>query len=166
MKLWDSKVRQNLGRYLWQCALATAIILGILLSLDTILHTAIISTLGASTFIVFAMPKSHSAQPRPLLGGYFLGTLSGLLCSLLTRWSPLTALFSPRVLTISFGAVAVGLAIFAMVVTNTEHPPAAGMALSLVLNSWGWDTIAFVLCAVLLLSLAHRALRNILIDLV
>lgn len=34
------------------------------------------------------------------------------------------------------GALAISLAVFTMVVTRSEHPPAAALALGLVLNDW------------------------------
>jgi CBS-domain-containing membrane protein len=49
---------------------------------------------------------------------------------------------SPHVV---FGAMAVGLAIFVMVITGTAHPPAAGLALELILNEWSPLTIVVVL---------------------
>lgn len=72
---------------------------------------------------------------------------------------------SGRAQDILFGALAVGLAIFGMVITHTEHPPAAGVALSLVVRPWGANTLLFVATAVLILAAAHRASRCILIDL-
>jgi CBS-domain-containing membrane protein len=65
-----------------------------------------------------------------------------------------------------FGAAAVGLAIFLMVITNTEHPPAGGLALGVVLAEW--DTVALVvpIVGIVALSLARLALKPILINLI
>ncbi len=49
---------------------------------------------------------------------------------------------------IIFGSIAVGVSIFIMAVTNTEHAPAAGIALGLVINRWELLTIIFILTAI------------------
>jgi len=64
----------------------------------------------------------------------------------------------PRVV---FGAAAVALATFLMVVTNTEHPPAAGVALGFVfLEEWHWLAPVAVLIGIVVLSLVRHVLRN------
>jgi hypothetical protein len=52
-----------------------------------------------------------------------------------------------------------------MVITNTEHPPASGIALGLVINEWTFHTIIFILVGVFVLFLVKRFLGSILIDL-
>lgn len=164
--LLDAKARAHPWRYVAQCALAAVTIGATMLFLDALLHTEIIATLGATTFILFALPTSHGARPRALLGGYFWGIVAGAACCALADRLPLQQVaLSSRAQDILFGGLAVGLAILAMVVTNTEHPPAAGVALSLVVRPWTVNTLLFVAAAVLLLAAAHRALRRFLIDL-
>lgn len=165
MKLIDSKLEHNLGRYLFQCGLATLTILIVLLFLDVVENTAIIATLGASAFIVFTMPKSYSSGRRPLIGGYLVGIAVGCSCHFLSEF-PLIAsiLTTAKMADVVFGSLAVGIAIFIMTVTNTEHPPAAGMALGLVLNQWDYMTILFILGAILLLAATKKALKPVLID--
>ena len=46
-----------------------------------------------------------------------------------------------------------------MVVTNTEHLPAAGTALGLVVSGWDPSGILFVLFGALMLSSVHMLLR-------
>ncbi len=166
LRILDPQFKNNAGRYLFQCSLAALTILVILLFLDVIAHTAIIATLGASAFIVFTMPHSYASRPRPLLGGYFVGMSVGCLCCFLSC-SRLLAPFilTPRASYIFFGALAVGIAILLMTVTNTEHPPAAGMALGLVLNEWDYLTIVFILAAVVFMSGVRQFLKPRLINL-
>ena len=52
-----------------------------------------------------------------------------------------------------------------MVVTNTEHPAAAGTALGLVIHDWTWSAVAFIMVSALVLSLIRIALRPRLVDL-
>ena len=166
MNIFDKKVKKNLGRYLFQCGLATATILLILIFLDILTHTAIIATLGATAFIVFTMPKAYSSGPRPLFGGYLIGICVGCLFSFLTNSIlKVPIIFTQITADILFGALAVGVAIFLMAITNTEHAPAAGMALGLVLNEWDYLTIAFIFAAVMLMAGLKEFLKSILIDL-
>ena len=61
--------------------------------------------------------------------------------------------------------LSVGLSIFLMVLTRTEHPPAAGTALGLVIGGWALSTVLFVLLGAVILSvvhtLIHRRLTNL-----
>ncbi|MBC7255606.1 MAG: HPP family protein [Chloroflexi bacterium] len=165
-RLFDAKARAHPWRYIAQCALAAVTIGATMLFLDALLHTEIIATLGATTFILFALPTSHAARPRALLGGYFWGIIAGAVCCALADHIPFRESALPsRAQDILFGGLAVGLAILGMVTTNTEHPPAAGVALGLVVRPWTMNTLLFVAAAVLLLAATHRALRRFLIDL-
>ena len=64
-----------------------------------------------------------------------------------------------------YAALAVGLAMLAMAVTNTEHPPAAGTALAVVGYGLHWELAVFTLTAVLVLIEVHRVLRDRMRDL-
>ena len=166
MRIIDRKATKNLGRYAFQCVLAALVILIIFLFFDVLLGASLVASLGASSFIVFALPNSRPAEPRRLLGGYAIASLCGVLCSLVaaSRLAVSTGL-QQNTLVVVFAAVAVGVAMFTMVVTNTEHPPAAGLALGFVADYWDWRTILFVLGAAALLTLAKRLLKNVLLDL-
>lgn len=165
-RLIDPKFRHNTGPYLLQCGLAAATIVVILLFLDVISHTAIIATLGASAFIVFTMPRQYCSRPRPFLGGYLVGMTVGCLCCLLSHAQFLNPLLlTPRTSSIVFGALAVGAAILLMTITNTEHPPATGMALGLVLNEWDYQTLIFILLAILFMAGVRHLLKSKMINL-
>lgn len=66
---------------------------------------------------------------------------------------------------IIFGALATSTAMFVMVVTRTEHPPAAALALGLVLNEWNLLTLVVVLGGVIGLSILKRLVLPMLMDL-
>ena len=66
---------------------------------------------------------------------------------------------------IIFGALAMSTAMFVMVVTRTEHPPASALALGLVLNEWSLLTLAVVLAGIIGLSLFKRMVLPMLMDL-
>lgn len=167
MRLFDKKFRKNVHRYVFQCILATLTILAVLFFLDVLTETAIIAALGASAFVVFAIPNSYSSDPRRLIGGYVVGIVIGIICFYISAFFPTSNFFTNTEMSlIIFGAIAVGLAIFIMAVTNTEHPPAAGIALGLVINTWDWMTIIFILCAISWLTGVRKILKPYLMDLI
>ncbi|MDH5648575.1 MAG: HPP family protein [Gammaproteobacteria bacterium] len=167
MYIVSSKARQDLRPYIWQSVLATATILLILLFLDVLSHTAIIATLGSTAFLVFTRPRAYASRLRPLLGGYFIGMSVGIFFYYLSLLPSLVSLpVSTSTVYIVFSAMSVGAAIFFMVVTNTEHAPAAGMALGLVMNDWDYRTIVFIFSAVVIIAVLRQILRPFMIDLI
>jgi len=165
-KFFDKKAKNNISRYILQCVLATVSILVLLLYLNLFTQTSIIASLGATTFIVFTMPSAQPTQYRNLIGGYFNGIIVGIIASKTANLLLLNyAILSQRIFFIILGSLAVGITILIMVITDTEHPPAVGMALSLVLSSWNYKTILFVFSAILLMSAIKKLLESILIDL-
>lgn len=167
MRLFDRKFRKNIHRYVFQCVLATLTILAVLFFLDVLTETAIIASLGASAFIVFAIPNSYSSDTRRLIGGYIVGITVGIICFNISRMFPTINFFTHiETSLIIFGAISVGIAIFIMAVTNTEHPPAAGISLGLVINPWSILTIIFILCAIIWLSGVRKILKPYLMDLI
>lgn len=166
MKLLDDRFRIHKARYVLQCLLATVSVMIALIVLGRVINTAVTGALGASAFVAFTMPARRVSSPRFLVGGYLVGIAAGTVCYWLSHVLPLGSVQPVGELTgIVFGALAVGLAIFLMVVTNTEHPPAAGLALGIALNDWRWQTIVLVLLAVVSLAVAKRLLRPLLVDL-
>jgi CBS-domain-containing membrane protein len=163
-RLFDQRFLQHSTHYISQCLLATLVILVVLLMLDTVKQTVLISALGASTFICFTMPHVKSSGPRYLVGGYIVGTSVGVFVSLIAGQVVLNNVPADAT-QIIFAAIATGLAIFCMVITDTEHPPAAALALGYVLNEWSVLTIAVVLAGVFLLSMTKESVKKYLIDL-
>ncbi len=153
--------------YIIQSLLAVVVLAVVLYFVETLTHAAIVAALGSSAFIVFAMPQSNTARPRRLIGGHVVGLLSGAFCYYAFLTGPLGELVAGRELPILFVyALAVGLSIFLMVITNTEHPPAAGTAIGIVAHEWSWQTIVFVLVFAISLAIVRRLLRGYLRDLV
>lgn len=154
----------NYKRYALQCGLAGLGVLLLLLILDAVTQTVLIASLGASAFIAFAVPRSLHSDPRHLVGGYVIGLIAGV------AMSSLYALFNlqgtwDHALMILFGALAISLAMFMMVVARAEHPPAAALALGLVLNEWDLLTLVVVLVGVIGLSVIKQIITPILMDL-
>ncbi|MFQ5963426.1 MAG: HPP family protein [Candidatus Scalinduaceae bacterium] len=163
MKVFDENFRSNKLRYILQCILATLSISVILLLFDTMTNAIIIAALGSSAFVTFTMPKAQVSRPRFMIGGYIVGIVVGLVCYYLSTMPLLTNIsIIQETSRVVFGALAVGLAIFVMVITDTEHPPAAGLALALILNEWNYMAIVVTMVGIISLSVIKTMLRSIL----
>src|SRR5262245_25698535 len=82
---------------------------------------------ATSIVTVLGSPKAEPAQPRALVGGHLVSTLVGLLVVNLCGPAPWAA------------AIAVGLAMVAMHLTDTFHPPAGIDPLVVVVNNMSWS---------------------------
>ncbi len=142
--------------YLYQSLLATAVVFVILVAL-TLENAVVIASIGASAFIVFTMPKSPTAKPRRVIGGHIIGLIAGSACAAIPHGSVLAAN--------GVYAVAVGIAIWAMVALDFEHPPAAGTALGVAITGFSFDVMAAVITSTVIMALAHhfckKFLRNL-----
>jgi CBS-domain-containing membrane protein len=167
MNIFDEKFKTHKVKYVLQCALATCSVFVVLLLLDILHDTAIIAALGASSFIAFTMPGAQVSRPKFLIGGYLFGILAGTFCHYLSVWLPLAQwhVAAQEFSDVLFGALSVGLAIFLMVITDTEHPPAAGLALGFVLNDWNHFTVMVVVVGIVSLSILKTLLKPVLMDL-
>ena len=163
--LLDDGFRVNKARYILQCLLATLCVLIILIVLGAVEDTATIASLGASSFIAFAMPHQRASAPRLMLGGYLIGIVVGWVSYMasagLSQGYPQLTVGARHVV---FGALAVGLSVFLMVITQSEHPPAAGLALGLVINGCDVPTLIVVAMGVVLLVVTKVLLKPILVD--
>src|SRR6516162_5032675 len=81
---------------------------------------------ATSIVTVLGSPRAEPAQPRALVGGHLLSTLVGLLVVKLCGPAAWAA------------AVAVGLAMVAMHLSGTFHPPAGIDPLVVVVNNMSW----------------------------
>jgi CBS-domain-containing membrane protein len=154
MKLFklDTKAQTNILPYIWQSFLAFGSLLIILFSLGIISKAAIVAALGSSVFVVFASPHSYAARPQSVIGGHVVGVICGIFCVGVIM--PRLGLYLPPEKSMYVSAsLAVGLAMFVMCITNTEHAPAAGTALGMVINKWNYRTIIFIIASVIILSL-------------
>jgi CBS-domain-containing membrane protein len=82
---------------------------------------------ATSIVLVMGTPDAEPAQPRALVGGHLVSAAVGLLTLVVTGSSPWAAAF------------AVGLAMAAMHVTRTFHPPAGIDPLIVVSQSMSWN---------------------------
>lgn len=162
----DEKLKKNRYRYLFQCGIAGIAIFLILAAMNAAGHNkAVAASLGSSAFIVFASPRSYSARLRSVIGGNIAGILTGALLTVILALSPFSSSpdwTAPRMVA---GALAVALSMFVMSITDTEHPPASGLALGMVLSSWYWSNLLVIIAAVAFLSGVRRFFSSRLLDL-
>ena len=116
-------------------------------------YPLVIIPFATSIVLVIGSPQVEPAQPRALVGGHVVATLVGLAVLQLAgphAWS---------------AAAAVGLAVLAMYLTGTFHPPAGINPLLVVSNNLPWTFLfAPVLAGALLLTafayVWHRWIRQ------
>lgn len=161
MKLLDRKFLENPGPYLFQWGLVTLSVLVILIFLNTLSSATIVASLGASSFIAFTAPHAQVSRPRFLIGGYAAGTVVGLFCNAINHYYLPDGTSFLGIPSYTFlGAMAVGLAMFLMVITNFEHPPAAALALGLVVDRNSLRSAMIALIGILALSLIKTLLKR------
>lgn len=156
---------KDLKRNATQCGLAGAVVFALLIVLDAVTQTVLIAALGASAFIAFAVPHSPHSGPRHMIGGYLFGIVAGSIMSAVSTFIDASPGIDHAIMVVC-GAIAISLAMFTMVVTRTEHPPAAALALGLVLNEWSFLTILVVLGGVVTLSIVKQMILPALLDLI
>ncbi len=165
MQLIDRHARDNLGQYLKQCLMATLIIVAILFFLDVAKYSVVIASLGATSFIVFAIPHSYSASVVRISGGYAVGILVGAALHYAEKFILSLDMIQPPALGVAIGGLAVGISILIMVAANLEHPPAAGLSIGLVFNQWTAEGLIVIFSAIGTLCLSKYLLRKWLINL-
>jgi CBS domain-containing membrane protein len=155
------QVKEYWRNYVFQSLLATVSLFCVLIFLEQG-EQVIVASLGATAFVVFALPNNLTAQPRNVIGGHIVG----LACGFVGYWL-LNLLPSPDQFIAEAGihAFAVGLAMFIMVVTDTEHPPAAGTALGAAIGGPGERLIISVLLFSVVFSVIRLLARKHLRDL-
>ena len=113
-------------------ALGALIFISFLAFLDSSFEGMIwlIPPFGASMVLVMAVHESPLAKPKNILLGHILSTLSGVI---------ILYLIGDNFLALG---IAVALAVFVMIVTDTVHPPAGANPIIVILTGQG---ISFVL---------------------
>lgn len=113
----------------------------------------VLGSFGASCVLVFGFPDVPFSQPRNVVAGHFLSSLSGLV---------FLSLFGPHWWSV---ALAVGTAIALMMTTRTVHPPAGSNPVIIYLLQPGWGfllapTLLGAVVLVLVTLLYNNATRQ------
>jgi len=141
---------------LLQSLVASVAIFFVLLVL-TVDQAVIVASIGATTYIVFAIPSSPTAKPRNVIGGHMTGIVIGTLCALIPHERTMIAIL--------IYALSVGITMFIMILTETEHPPAAGTALGIAISGFSLYVTGTMVISVVALSLINYFFKDYLIDL-
>jgi len=149
----DEKFKKLWKYYILQSFLAAVALFIIVLVLDKD-KMVVISAMGATAFIVFAMPNAVSANSNNVIGGHLACLIVGMIFFFIDI--PYFYEFP----------IVVGIAIFVMAALDVEHPPAIGTALAVLINEVSTDVVFIIIAAAVILSVCHYYLRNHLKDLV
>lgn len=155
-RVFDRRFARNWSSYAAQCILAAS---AILLTLVVLRRQNLLMavSLAGTVFTVFTVPHKVSASPRVFVGGHFIALAVGSLGALIPAQYALVQ--------DTIYALVVGCSMLLMAVTNTEHPPAAGTALSVIITEASIRMVLGVAVGVGILALAHHLLKPFLRDL-
>ena len=166
LNILDRRFPENIPRYMLQAGLAAAAVAGILCTFDAATQMGLVAGLGASAFIAFTMPHTRAAMPRSMIGGYLICITVGIIFHQLAETPGMIRLLQLHdAAWVVLVAIGLGAGMLGMVGTNSEHAPAAGIALGMMLNPWTYLTVAYVLLGVAILSLLRGLLAPFLKDL-
>ncbi|MFB6291509.1 MAG: HPP family protein [Candidatus Bipolaricaulia bacterium] len=156
----DRKLKTEPKYFVLQTLLAFVTLSVALVLLGIMGRKALVAALGSSLFIAFLTPNSTTAKARNMIGSHLLSGGVGLGFFHLINQLPNT-----QVLLILLSSLAVAVSMFIMVITDTEHPPAAGTALGLATGG-GWVSFFFIVISVVVLFVIKKLLDPWLADLV
>ena len=152
----DSKFPKHWRRYLIQSSYAAVTVFFITITLSN--SPVIIASIGATAFIVFAMPNNIAAEPKRIIGGHFLGFFIGSCFAVFPFMD--VVLFKALWFSLS-----VGITILFLVVLDLEHPPAAGTALGMTLIAYSLTSVVTIFISVLFLAIVSHLSKPYLKDL-
>lgn len=126
-------------------------------------------SLGSSTFIVFTIPNSISARSSRVIGGYAVAIVVGILVHVLLSsafdlLSSHITINNSKVFWVA-SSVAIGLSMIVMILLDCQHPPAAGVALVLVLDIHEYYTLAVIMITAIMLALIRHYAKPYLVNL-
>ena len=105
----------------------------------------LIPPFGASLVLIMSVHSSPLAHPKNVFFGHTLSALSGVIVYFLIGTNPLSI------------GLALSLAIFVMIITNTIHPPAGGNPIIAVMGAKSIDFVFLpvALGAILIISFSY-----------
>ncbi|MDF1759908.1 MAG: HPP family protein [Coxiellaceae bacterium] len=172
---WHDHVKISKWQMAWQLVLAVLYVLGTLIILDIISESPLMwavgsSSLASSAYLIFSSPCTASSSAKRLVGAYFIAIVCGYavrhLAILMMHHSGVMLIgitHDPHMYWLS-GSIAVGLAMMFMLIFGLEHPPAAGIALILVIEQRSYEAIAAIFLLAVLLAVIKTLLRKRLCD--
>lgn len=170
--------RSFFTHFVLQTFAAVVFMILVLFSLDHVQASHLVwaagaSTLASSSFIVFGTPHIESAKPYCIVVGYLITILSGSLIRILSGWScdgflleicqnPVYQLPMNEVTAVISMCLAFGLMVF----FRCAHPPAAGLAIVMVLDIQNYKPVVVIFIAAIILAAVRFIFNKLLIKLV
>ncbi len=155
-----SSSRGSWRAYLLQSLLAFIVVVGVLALGKLGVSTLILIALCASLFIIFTVPQNESARPKNIILGYVLGIICGMVGHFVFLEGRLGSFMHGWEL---LGWLSCGLAIMLLVlimsVTETDHPPAAVLAIGVAYSGYNITHLLYILGVAVVLSLIVWWLR-------
>lgn len=170
-RIFDPKFKWARGRYLAQVSIATVALFIVLwveqrLAGEVAAQAVLVAAIASTAFVLFIMPHSDTARARHALGGHVVAlAVGGAFSSFGDTELGRVSVGDSAALFAAFAAAGVGLSMFLMAATNTEHPPAAGTALGVLGTAITPQLVLFVLSSILMLMIIHAVFRKRLINL-
>lgn len=155
----DPKFTHRWRIYVTQSILAAMLLWVVLLAQDVLSNGAIVAAIASSVAIVFFVPHSVASSPFRIVGGHLAAVVAAYMVigvALLFPDSVANATWFNDLL----GAVALGLVVLLMSVTNTEHAPAAGTALGLAVEGVPAEAVLFIVTAAVFVATARVLLGS------
>lgn len=153
----NTDFKKNWKNHLFQNLLIVLYII-VIFHFHSFFDTLLASSLGASAFIVFAMPNSQASKSKNLLFSY-------VICAFLAFLGRLLPIESEVIFYLIF-IFLIGLSFFCMTVFNFEHPPAIGLSISVFISPDYKKVIIFSLSSVLFLAFIRIIFKKRIKDLV
>lgn len=128
--------------FIWFGAFLAALIIGFLAYYTK--QPLVLGSFGASIFVLFILPETPFAQPRNVIGGHFISTLTGLV---------FYHFVSPEWWSM---ALSLATALSLMQILKVPHPPAGSnpFIVFLVAANWSFLFIPTLLGSILLVTVA------------
>ncbi|ENO8416080.1 HPP family protein [Vibrio mimicus] len=124
--------------------------IGLLTFLDSTLTNValLMAPFGATAVLVFGVPNSPLAQPKNVIFGHLITAFVGIFFTQFIGVSPLSL------------ALATGIAVSAMLLTKTTHPPAGANPLLIMLAGQSWTFLVTpVLLGAVLIVLVGKSMQ-------
>lgn len=160
--------------YIWQMLLLFVFLSAVLFlfywhASSNVLWAVGVGSLASSAYIVFSKPSSPSGKPTNIFVAYLIAICVGIFFRFFvenwlmhcTNFFEIHQFCWPGVI----AALAVVISVLLMAAVHVEHPPAAGMALILVLDVQDYQTLIIIFMSVIVLALLKMVLRPWLVDL-
>ncbi len=181
MSIFDPNFEVHPWPYILQISIAGIFMVFIFAAFNLYTQTALVAALASSAFVAFTVPQSHTTDPRPMLGGYLVGIVVGIIFSAMYHspavqnaiesgvpifFEKLGFAVSGQSFMAFFAFLAFMSSAFTMAATDTEHAPAIGIAIGLVMNPWTYSTLAFIMAGIVFLVVSKKLFERWMIDLI